>query len=95
MKKPVNCVSEILYELLEASTNRKAISCNTLHANTHQANPYARISDIRAEGVEVKHFKKKIKNKFGRKTDYAIFYIPYNQLDQARELYERLNVKSK
>jgi hypothetical protein len=83
MKQPTNQLSEVLYLLIEGKkTTLDLVKFGIL-------NPSARISNLRAKGVNILCEKVNHVNKFSRKINYGLFIL-LNKKD-ARLIYTKIN----
>lgn len=83
MKQPTNQTSEVLYLLLQGKQTTFDLVKNGI------LNPSARISNLRAKGVDILCHKIDHVNKFSRKINYGMFTI-LNRKD-ARLIYTKIN----
>lgn len=91
MKRPKTQLQEILYLLLYFTVEkRKCISQSELREITYQNCITARISELRALGVVIEHKSVSFKNKFGRKGTMAKYFIPWANIEKAKEIYKEL-----
>ena len=91
MKQPKNNLQAVLYCLIKSSRDyKKMLSTFDLIEMTKHLGISQRVADIRDLGLTINLSWFSHKNQFGHSSTYGKYWIPFNEITKAENIYNKL-----